>query len=38
MPGWKVRLTEEEIWDLVNFIKSLQEPAAGQNRTETEKH
>ena len=23
MPGWKERLTEEQIWDLVNFIQSL---------------
>jgi len=23
MPGWKERLTEEQIWDLVNFIQNL---------------
>jgi mono/diheme cytochrome c family protein len=32
MPGWKERLTEEQIWDLVNFTQSLKGTVEEQSK------
>jgi len=31
MPGWKETLTDEQIWDLVNFIQGLKDTVKEQN-------
>lgn len=38
MPGWKERLTDEQIWDLVNFIQSLKATDEKHQVQEMKKH
>ena len=38
MPGWKERLTVEQIWDLVNFIQSLKETVMEESPMNMKKH
>lgn len=38
MPGWKESLTEEQIWDLVNFIQNLEKRVPNKGTMNNIKH